>query len=640
MTTSSWRRLFRNAAVVCASLSALVLAAVLVLRETGAFQGLELIAYDQLVRARATAAPRDMRIVLVGATEEDLGALDWPVNDKTLSQLINALAVHRPRAIGIDLYRDVPKPPGSDELDRALQTNDNVIAVMKIGEGKDKGVRPPAALRESKRVGFADVVPDPGGIVRRGLLFIDDGTVTHSGFSLLLALKYLAPAGIALRPSNSNSDHVAIGKAAIPPFEPNDGGYVRADAGGYQFLLDYLGGPAPFEMFTFSQVLSGQVPGEALRDKIIIVGVVAQSVKDYFDTPFSRGADANRVVHGITLHGHSTSQLLRMAEGATPVVQVAGKAQELLLCVLWIVLGSIAGLRARSLPLFALAAVGGIGAIVAVSYVAFHGALWLPVVPQSAGWLLALALVAAYLSRAEKLQREQLMQLFSRYVSRDVATDIWEHRDDFLEGSGRPRPQRMTVTVLFSDIRDFTTISERSQPEMLMEWLTSYMDAMASLVNRHGGVVNQFIGDAVMAIFGVPRARTTAEEQAADAVNAVNCALAMRAELARLNSAWKARGWPEIAIRVGIHTGPVSAGCIGSTERMAYTVIGDTVNTASRLESYDKSVTGVTEDEQYCRILIGQPTLELVGARYDVWPLGEISLKGKAQGIKVFGVSR
>jgi class 3 adenylate cyclase len=140
-----------------------------------------------------------------------------------------------------------------------------------------------------------------------------------------------------------------------------------------------------------------------------------------------------------------------------------------------------------------------------------------------------------------------------------VASALWEQRDQFLLG-GRPRPQQITATVLFSDIHGFTSVSEKLPPERLMDWLNEYMEAMSQIVSAHHGVVNKYIGDAVMALFGAPLARTDEQEIAVDAVRAVECALAMRQEIARLNPLWVAKGLPEISIRVGIYTGPLVAG--------------------------------------------------------------------------------
>ena len=625
-------------ALAAALLGALVFLSVLALERTGALQAPELIVYDTLVGLRASRAAPDSRIVLVGATEDDLNTLDWPVSDETLSRLLKSVFAGQPRTVGLDIYRDVPRPPGHERLVQEFRSHRDLVVVMKLGEGREKGVLPPPALKDSEQVGFSDVMFDPGGIVRRGLLYIDDGKTTYTSFSFRLALQFLAPLGITPQAGERDASHLKLGKLTLAPFEANDGGYVRADAAGYQFLLDFLGGPVGFPAFSFAQVLTGKVPAGAFRDKIVIVGVTAESVKDYFDTPFSGSLAADQTVYGITLHGHVASQLLRMAIDGSPPVRTSSGWQKALLLLLWCSLGALAGYKIRGHWQFAAACGAGLAILAAFGYSAFLHAWWIPVVPPSMGLLTSAALVTAFVTKMESAERRLLMQLFSRYVSRDVADEIWNRRNEFLEG-GRPRPLRLTATVLFSDIRGFTSVSEKHEPQVLMDWLNTYMESMASLVVRHGGIVDKFIGDAVMAVFGVPVARGSESGIAGDAENAVTCALDMGREIERLNSLWSAEGLPAIGIRIGIYTGPLVAGSLGSRERMEYTVIGDTVNVASRLESLDKGLADPDKPGSRCRILIGDSTLRLLKGRFHAKRIGEMQLKGKDQGVTVFMVT-
>jgi adenylate cyclase len=238
----------------------------------------------------------------------------------------------------------------------------------------------------------------------------------------------------------------------------------------------------------------------------------------------------------------------------------------------------------------------------------------------------------------ERRQRGELMQLFSRHVSTKVADDIWRQRDTFLEGS-RPKPQALTATVLFTDFVGFSSVSEQIEAATLMEWLNEGMERLAHHVEEHGGIVNKYMGDAIMAVFGVPVPRTTAAQIAADAAGAVRCALAMGAELDLLNTEWRARGWPEIGMRIGIHTGPLIAGSMGAASRLEFTVIGDTVNTASRLESSKKEEI-LPPAGSSCRILIGAATYERVAGQFEAESVGEIPLKGKKNVLDVYRVVR
>ena len=220
------------------------------------------------------------------------------------------------------------------------------------------------------------------------------------------------------------------------------------------------------------------------------------------------------------------------------------------------------------------------------------------------------------------------MQLFARHVSPEVADAIWRQRDEFLDGR-RPRPQLLTATVMFTDLVDFTPLSEKQDPETLITWLNELMEEMAEQVVRHGGVLNKYIGDSIMAIFGVPVPRKTDAECALDAVSAVNCALKMGEGLIHLNRRWQLQGRPTTAMRIGIFTGPMVVGSLGSSQRLEYTVIGDSVNTASRLEGYHKDHFEPALLESPCRVLIGSSTYGYVKDYFKTVEVGEITLKGK-----------
>jgi len=340
---------------------------------------------------------------------------------------------------------------------------------------------------------------------------------------------------------------------------------------------------------------------------------------------------------GVALHAHIVSQLLRFGlEGSSPVA-TASEWQEWLWILLWSVMGGAMGLRIRSPWRFALSAAGGLLLLSLAVSLAFLGGWWIPSVPPAMGWLISAAIVTAYMSNQEKQQRGLLMQLFSKHVSPEVAEAIWRQRDQFLDG-GRPRSQKLIVTVFFSDLRGFTPVSEKMDPQTLMDWLNTYMEAMAQLVIEHGGVIDDYAGDGLKANFGAPLARTTEAEISRDAVNAVNCALAMEREMHRLNALWQEQQLPTGGMRIGIFTGPVVAGSLGSAQRLKYTTVGDTVNTAARLESLDGDPADPDVTNSPCRILIGEAPFGYVGRQFKTQRVGEASLKGKDQKIPIYRV--
>jgi len=600
------------------------------LRRGGQLEFLELTAYDQFVLVTPKIRAEDSRITVIEVTEADIQAIGkWPLTDAVIARGVAILAAAKPRAIGIDIYRDIQVPPGTDAYNRMFRDNPLIIGIMTVG---DTGVAPPAVIKGTPQAAFGDIVIDPGGVVRRGLLFLDDGATSYTSLALTLATLYLEPEGISLQPDSLNPQHIKLGRTTIVPLEENDGGYRKADAGGYQLLLDFKSTGVPLRTYTYSDLLSGKIPTSAIADRIILIGVNSQSVKDHFFTPLSRGGE-EQLLSGIQLHGQITSQLLRFAlDGAEPF-KVPTETQKSIWMLLWGVAGAVIGFRTHSARRFALFIVTGMLCLTGFDYLAFIQSWWLPLVPPGLSFFASAGMVNAYITGMEKKERAMLMQLFSKSVSKEIADMIWEQRDDFLD-NGRPRSRKLTATIFFSDIRGFTSVSEKMDPQELLDWLNTYMELMIRLVLKHGGVIDNFVGDAIKADFGVPLPRRTDKEIQADAINAVTCALAMEKEMFHLNKMWGEKGLPGMAIRVGIFSGQVVAGLLGSNQRLKFTTIGDTVNIASRLESFDKDFAG----DAVCRILIGSTTLDLLGGRFLTEKIGEASLKGKEETITIHRV--
>ena len=627
----------RNSPAAASVLIALLLLAVILwLRSLGVLQPLDLSTYDMFIRLTGQQQQGAVPIVLVRVTEEDIGALgEWPIADATLAEAVGRIAAGGARVIGVDIYRDMPVPPGSEVLDELLRRDDRIIAVEKISTPASPGVRPPAVIAGSGRVGFSDIVIDAGGVVRRGLLFLDDGDRVASGFALQLALRYLQAEGIYPQPGTPDSSSLRLGAVTLPPLEVNDGPYINADAGGYQLLMDFRDGPAAFVSVSLSELLQGAVPAGLFEGRVVILGVDAESVKDSFFIPHNIGSGTQPSVPGIVVHAHLVSQLLRAGlAGEQPLKSFSQQ-----LVALWIVmagvLGCAAGLWLRSFVKLATVGMAGVVVIFAIAYVVYTRGWWLPPVSAGLAWFGCAGLVTAYLSGYEHRQRELLMRLFARHVSNDVADEIWRHREDFTE-FGRPASRSLVATVLFTDIERFTTVSEKLDPQTLMEWLNTYMEAMANRVIEYGGVIDDYYGDAIKANFGVPVPRTTDSEICNDARNALHCALAMQASLVDLNEQCAARGLPRLRMRIGICTGTVVAGCLGSSRRMKYTTIGDTVNTAARLESYDKADFRGEGVAVACRILVAGSTLQYIGKEFFLEPVGELALSGKEKAVSVF----
>ena len=620
-----------------ALVSVLVSAGVVGARSASLLEFLEFSAYDRFTQLRANTFVSKSPIVLIGITENDIveRLRRWPLSDETLAEVLETLTRYQPAAIGLDIIRDVPVPPGGERLARVLTRHTEIVVPMKYGENGMRGIPPPAALLGSDQVGFSDVLIDPGGVVRRGLLFLDDGQTTAYSFPLRLALLFLAERGIGLESDPDHPAHLRLGEVTIPPFEANDGSYVGADPRGYQFLIDYRDAPGTFTTYSLSDLLNSAIPPEDVQGNIILLGVTTESVKDHFVTPLVRGRGAEPLMPGIELHARIISQLLRTALESSSPIRTINDAWEILWILLWSSVGAAIGLRVRSLPRTILLAAANLLLLVMIGFAFFAGGWWIPIVPPAMAWLLSAATVTTLVATIEKQNRSVLMNLFARHVSPELAEIIWRDKDQFLHG-GRPRSQKLTATILFSDVQGFTRVSENLDPETLMDWLNQYMEAMTPHVVDRNGVILRFIGDAIMAAFGVPIARTDNETIARDAVNALECALAMEAQLIALNRRWRDQQRPLVGMRIGIYTGEMVAGSLGTAQRLEYNVHGDAVNTAQRLESYRKDSFVPDPLENPCRIFVGEPTMRLVPDEYRIDYIGEVRVKGKQQRTKIF----
>ncbi len=619
----------------------LVFAVVLTLSRLGVLQSVEFQAYDLFIRSQPKAPSSDP-LVLVEMTESDIHSpsLDYPIHDSKLAELLEILAADQPAAIGLDVWRDIPVPKsgaGAAALDQVFTNHPNIIAIFTLG-----GIKAPAVLRSNPdRIAFNDNFPVDVDVdhtipkVRRTVLLESSSSETNPGelnFSLpfRLALLYLETKGITPSVDPKDPSLFHLGKAHLRGFHATDGAYVGADTGGTQMLLDFKC-PTEFRRYTFSQVLEGRIPKGSLRDKVVMIGMNTPSVSDERVTPILRNH------RGVELQSMAVHQLLRYAlNGDEPLRFWSDRSEDAWL-LLWCLVGGAIGFWVRSPWRFAASSLLCVIATVGGAWMAFRMGWWIPAITPAVGCLPAAVFATSYVSSQERSMRAVLMKLYSRHVSKEIAEAIWDNRDSFLEGR-RPLAQKLVVTVLFTDLKGFTTISERLEPARLYEWLNGYLGAMAHVIQEHGGVLKQFTGDGVMALFGVPVPHTTREQQSGDASAAVRCAIAMGRRLVELSRDWAAAGLPAVSMRAGIYTGEVAAGSVGSDDRFEYAVIGDVVNTASRLESYDKSIADPDQMPNRCRILIGAPTHELLGPGYNTREIGLLQLKGKVEKVAIFQV--
>ncbi len=610
-----------------------VAGAVVILRLAGLFQAPGWAMLDRFYRWRPPES-LDPRIAIVTINESDLKQVGkWPISDQTLAELLLKIRANRPRAIGLDLYRDLPVEPGSEKLAQVYKSTPNLIGVKKVVANRLEATVPaPPILSQKGQVAANDIVVDADGKIRRGLLFLS----SHSGenipsFAFKLAQIYLASE--AITPQSAENNYLKLGQAVFMPFEPNDGSYIRADAGGYQILLNYRYPEGSFRRISLTDVLENRMPKDWVRDRIVLIGTTGVSLSDFFYTPFSSNfTNELKLTPGIEIQANITSQILSAAIDGRRLLRTWSESWEYGWIFFWSCVGAILGWKLPNLKLAIACLIVASGSLVAGCYVAFLSGWWIPVIPPLVSLAGSEIAIIAYLGYTERQERQVMMTLFGRYVSPPIAEAIWRDRDILIK-QGRLKGQKLMATVLFTDLKDFSALTKKLNSEELMDWLNEYMEAMSEIVLANGGVVDKFIGDAVMAVFGVPIRRDNKDAIADDAKAAVRCALEMAAALESLNKRWQAQGRPTTRMRVGIATGVVVAGSLGGVHRMEYTAIGDCVNLASRLESFDKSING-----SICRILINKRTYQYLDGLFAAQLIGSFPIRGRQGLTRIYQV--
>lgn len=614
----------------------------LFVQRQGWLQFLEFRAYDFFIRYQPKADTSDP-IVIVEMTEKDIHSpsLDYPIYDDKLAELLRILETNQPAVIGLDIWRDIPVPKsgvGLTHFNDVLQSYSNIVVIFTLGDSERAPIAPPAILKSNaNRIAYNDnfvmdqQVDRTTPRTRRGSLFVNSSEgANFDSLPFRLALLYLQRKGIEPEPDPDNPKGFRLGKARLRPLEPNDGAYVGTETGDFQILLDFKC-PDSFERYSVSQVLSGDIPPERLRDKIILIGMNSPSVLDQLVTPFRR----NHL--GVEVQAMAVNQLLRHALAGEKQLRYWNDWLEDAWVFLWCLIGGAIGYRVRSPWRFGPESMACLLILAGIVWLAFSQGWWIPLAAPAMAYAPAALLVTSFVAFHQRSMRGVLMKLYSRHVSKEIAESIWENRDSFLAGN-RPLAQKLVVTVLFTDLKGFSTISEKMEPARLYEWLNGYLGAMAQVIQEHGGVLKQFTGDGILALFGVPVPHTTMAEQSDDATAAVRCALALGKRLVDLRRDWQTAGLPPVSMRAGLYTGEVAAGSVGSDDRFEYAVIGDVVNTASRLESYDKTLADPDKLPNLCRILIGAPTHDLLGGKFESSEIGLLEVKGKVNKVPVFQI--
>jgi adenylate cyclase len=444
--------------------------------------------------------------------------------------------------------------------------------------------------------GYFNMIPDPDGAMRWLPMSIMFGGEFFAPLSLVTVSHYRDRAPLAITLSRWGVEGIRLGRQEIPVDR-----YGRV-------LINFLGPAGLIPTYSAAAVLDGNLPADALKNKIVLVGATAVGVYDLRVTPFSG------TFPGVEIQATVMDNILRDDFICTPAMALG--LMLLILVALAILLGLVLPrLSAGFSFLFTLCVIAG---YVSINYYLFsrHGLQLELFYPQALIVLVFLG-VTSHRFLAEEVERKRIRKAFESYVAPTVVQEMLKHPEQLRLGG-----ERREITVLFSDIRGFTTMSEQLAPEALVKLLHDFLNPMSNIIINHGGTIDKYMGDAIMALFGAPLAQPDHPRRACRA------ALEMVACLADLNQEWVAQGLSPLRVGVGVNTGPVAVGNMGSDRLFDYTAIGDNVNLGSRLEGLNKYYG--------TNILISQTTAEALDNGFILRDLDLVKVKGKAQAARIY----
>ena len=394
--------LLRQSAKIWVPASAIA-TCVIGLRATSILQPWELGAIDGFFRLRPLEAVDD-RIIIVGIQEEELQRYSWPFSDHTLAELLQKIQAAQPKAIGLDIYRDVPVHNGHSELVKAFRTMPNLIGIRQMPDLESTGVAPPPELNRLGQVGFNNVVYDADRKIRRALLYwFDVNKRKYRSFSMELALRYLKEKGIQEEGAKHDRKQLRLGETVFPRFKGNDGVYINADAGGYQILANFRGGAKQFQRVTMQDIMGGKVPASLLRDRIVLIGSLAPSLKDFSATPFTGGMRrAPETVAGVEIQANFISEILGATLDHRTQLKSWSEPIEYGWIWAWAVIGTTISWRVRSPQgnLIAVLAIGG--GLVGICYGSFLAGWIVPLIPTAIALVTSTAVVIGAIAHSEE----------------------------------------------------------------------------------------------------------------------------------------------------------------------------------------------------------------------------------------------
>jgi adenylate cyclase len=617
----------------------------------GVIQRLELSTIDYRFQHRGTvdSVHQTPHVVIVEISEDSRRSLPerfpWPRS--YYAHLLRNLKAAGATAVGIDLLfsgADSYSPANDTELANAI--HETGIAVLAGKREADNDAYVTSSANEdfgnifypvNQSIGLVNIRNDVDGVYRTyNTMFVLDSGSTEKAIPTL---------GFAVL-------NKALGLSPMTVPKAHAGGFTYAgrEIPGYDaasFLINYAGPNGTFphirfhdviddesfttldekesgeEINTFSDPTFGYLHDGTFAGKIALVGVTVPEYKDLFPVPITRGAQRrDNLMYGVEIHANVIESVLRNSFLSFESPLAEGIVTTLLVLLTFMATALFREVKTRHHlvvgflgVLFALALIAGILIVAAMLFVKFN--IVVSVVSAVLAVLGGHVVSMTHLLISERRERMLIKSMFSTYVNPSLVEELVAHPEKLVLGG-----RREELTVLFSDIEAFTARSERLAPEDLVSILNEYFSVMSALIFRNNGTLDKYEGDAIMAFWGAPI------PQADHALRACRTAIEMQEGLVSLNHEWTALGRSPLRIRIGINTGDMVVGNMGAVGKFAYTVIGDSVNLASRLESANR--------EYRTGIMVSHRTYELVKGAIHGRELDRIAVRGRTEPVRVY----
>jgi adenylate cyclase len=617
-------RVFAGQAAVISAVSGLLIFAA---SKTTPFKDFNSWTYDfTVLHAGLDSQSKD--IVLVDFDEATFARIQkYPIPRSTIAEVVKKVGDQKPRVIGMDLFVSEPRTPAEDlAMQQALTSAGTVILASQTNAGGVPHVMPLPMFCEPEIAAAAsgfcrDDKPGADGYAFVNMPMDEDGFIRHAN------LFFAGPPSVESFTLTLAQQYVGKGPTPIDDKRARFNGHVLYyDDPDLKTFLIGSWGHEPVPSVSALDLLDNKPLAHSLTNKLVLIGQSNDAGRDRHFTPLYRWPDENGMrlrMSGTEVQGAAIRSLL---EGT--VVRPAQQWIRWLLVLVFCWATAYALLSHETGPGVASAVV--LAALPCGLSLLLYAKLryWIPFLPMQAGVALTLPLtfglqfaLERLVSREAHAQRQQLMTLFSSYVDPVVANTIWRRRGEVsLFGEER------VATVIFTDIRSFTSLSAGKPPAEVLRWLNQYMTAMDEVIREHGGFLNKFIGDGLMIIFGLPLSQGVQS----DARRAMKAAIGMLDRVTLLNAQNAGDPIvPQLRIGIGVHTGSLMAGSIGSANRQEYSVIGETVNLASRLESLNKQF--------HTEILMSEATQDLLAGEFGpIRSLGAAKVAGFEQPVPVY----